>query len=171
MTLEGYKKVVGKLSGGIRAIALVSAADVTGAEYAQGVCTEIKLAEGKAFAGYEFKEGESVYTEEMSVRHGVAKVRHTITFAIERPASASAAAAARLAEASAEGMVAIVTTNSRVSFVVGYSEKFGKEQPLRLTTTALTTGRSTADDTTEILTLVSEDDRKAPVYTGSTAQQ
>lgn len=169
MTLGGYEKNGGKRSGGISSILLAAAKDVTGVEcnVIPEVCTAISLNQGVQFAKYEFKEGEAFYAEEMSIEGRVTRVRHEITFTIERPDSGSAQAVARLAKTSAEGMVAIITTNSNVCYLVGCSEKFGMEQPLRLSKASLTTGMTPSDDTKEVISLVSEDDSKAMVYTGN----
>ncbi len=166
MALGGYEKAEGKRSGGIRSLALAAASDVAGAVMEAGVCTGVTLKQGAVFRKYGFKEGEACFTEEMSIVNGVAKVAHGITFALERPDGSSAQAIAQLAAASEDGIVAIVTTNGNVSFLVGYSDKFGTEQPLRLTKTSLSSGAKPADGTADIIVLASQDDSKAPVYAG-----
>ncbi len=171
MTLGGYEKSTGKRSGGIRSIALTSVSDITGVETnnASGICTGISFVENGGFGTYEFMEGEASYTEEISIADGVTEVKHEIQFAIERPDNESAKTISELLKTSREGIVAIVTTNSNVSFLVGYSDKFGTEQPLRLEKAKMSTGSNPANNTTEIITLVSRDDCKSMVYNDSTA--
>lgn len=169
MALAGYEKSAGKRSGGIRSIALAAAGDIVSVEIdnASGVCTGIDFGDNGGFGIYEFMEGEASFTEEMSVADGVAKVEHKITFVIERPDNNSTDAIMKLLETSKEGIVAVVKTNSNVSFLIGYSDKFGTEQPLRLENSHMSTGSGPADNTTESITLVSRDDCKAMVYDGS----
>lgn len=171
MALEGYGKSAGKRSGGIRSIALAAAGNIAGAEIdnASGICTGIHFNESSGFGLYDFMEGEAYFTEELSVTDGVAKVKHEIAFTLERPDNGSANAVKKLLETSKEGIVAVVTTNSNVSFLVGYSDKFGTEQPLRLEKAEMSTGANPANNTTEIITLVSRDDRKAMVCDASIA--
>lgn len=168
MALNGYQKGCGKRSGGIRSIALAAAKDVVRAtpDPLQRVYTQVELRTGASFVEYAFREGEAEYAEEATVVAGVRRIRHTIEFSLDRPDTETARALGELAEESTDGMIAIVTTNSGISLLVGYSEKFGTEQPLRLATSKLATGKMPADRNAENVVLVSEDDSKAVVYTG-----
>lgn len=168
MALNGYQKGCGKRSGGVRSIALAAADDLVLASLDPllGVYAQVELRTGARFVEYAFREGEAEYTEEATVVAGVRRIRHTIEFSLERPDTETARALGELAEESADGMIAIVTTNSGISLLVGYSEKFGTEQPLRLASSKLTTGKMPADHNADNVVLASEDDSKAVAYTG-----
>lgn len=167
MALGGYEKSCGKRSGGIRSLDIVSVNDIVSAEYDHsGNCSGITLKENAEFARYDFREDEAEYTEQIYTDKGVVRVKHTLEFAMERPDGQSAKAVNQLIGECPDGLAAIITTNSNISFLVGYSRKFGAEQPLRLSKSTMDTGRKPADFTAETITLVSEDDSKASVFTG-----
>lgn len=170
MALGGYEKIAGKRTGGIRSIAMIAATDILDVEFGDipETYTGITVKPGKEFSTYEFKEGKACFAEELSVSAGVTRVWHEVTFTLERPESASAKAVMELAGTSADGIIAVVTTNSNVSFLVGYSARFAAEQPLRLTKALMTSGNRPAEDITETITLVSQDGCKAPIFAAST---
>ena len=171
MELGGYEKSSGKRSGGIRSIKLASVNDITDVvtDNTSGICTGINFVENGGFSLYEFMEGEASYSEKMSAADGVTEVEHEIKFSLERPDNDTKMAINELLKTSHKGIVAVVTTNSNVSFLVGYSDKFGTEQPLRLEKTEMSTGTNPANNTSEIITLVSKDDCKSMVYDDSIA--
>lgn len=166
MGLNGYQRSSGKRSGGLRSISLIESDDMLNAVYdrEKSIYSQIVLKEECGLKTYEFREGEAFFSEETETVDGTIRVRHEITFSLERPDKDSANAMDEIINASANGIIAVVTTNNGVSFLVGYSEKFGTEQPLRIKNSHMTTGRQFQDITVETITLVSEDCTKALVY-------
>ena len=163
MTLKGYSRSGGRRSGGIRSVALARADAVRAVEYDAGddSFSEIDLLPGEKFSLYNFKEDEASYSETLSCSGGVVSVTHELTFMLEKMDEVSRMAVEELCEASYDGLIAVVTTNSDVSLMVGYSRKFGAERPLKVSRSAAVTGRGPADVTGETLSLVSTDGSKS----------
>ena len=168
MQLTGYRRACGKRSGGIRSVALVQAGAVAGVKY-DGLnrrYTEVTLQSGEAFAVYHFKEDAAVYTERVASDPSGSLVTHTLTMMLERMDAASAEAVQALCKASLYGgLVAIVTFNNGGSFLVGYSDRFGLEYPLRMKTAAGVSGTLLTDACGESVTLACVDTDKACAYT------
>lgn len=166
MRLTGYRRTCGRCNGGIRSVALVGADAVAGVERdpATGGYTAITLAEGAAFALYRFREDQAEYTETVSTDEGPVLVEHALEMMLERMDGASARAVQELCGAG--GVVALVTTNSGVTLLVGYSDRFGARYPLRLNRSSGESGRRPTDDTAERVVLRSADTAKARVFTG-----
>ncbi|MDL2319899.1 hypothetical protein LJC45_02065 [Alistipes sp. OttesenSCG-928-B03] len=169
MELTGYAPACAKRSGGIRSVALADAGAVAGAQYAatDGTYKWVTLTGGVGFREYRFREDEAAYTESVAFTDGLPLVTHTLSFALERMDAACREAIEELCAATDKGLVAIVTTNAGVSFLVGYSEKFGAAYPLRPARVSGVSGSKPADLSAEKIVLVSRDTEKAREYTGN----
>jgi len=73
----------------------------------------------------------------------------------------TAAAIEAIIEASRSGLIAVVVTINGDALLLGYSQEFGKERPLRIASAQATTGRLLSETTSETVTLRSEDVSKA----------
>lgn len=168
MELTGYRRACGKRSGGIRSIALVGADAVTGAGFDRntGTYTDISLRGNAKFSLYHFKEDEARYNEALVATAGPMLVQHKLEFTLGKIDRESSGAAEELCRASADGIIAIVTTNNGVSLLVGYSEKFGTEYPLRMDKCSADSGRKITDAGIHQITLSSKDTANAKVYSG-----
>lgn len=71
------------------------------------------------------------------------------------------AAIEAIIEASRSGLIAVVVTINGDALLLGYSQEFGKERPLRIASAQATTGRLLSETTSETVTLRSEDVSKA----------
>lgn len=168
MALTGYRNRCAKNSGGIESIRLIETGKIVEADYdpATDSYRSFSLAAGAEFAYYQFREEQAVYRETLSLRSGSPQVFHELLFALDGLDGNARRAIEQLTEASIDGMVAIVTTNSRESLVVGYSEEFLDECPLRLKDVAALSGAKTSDRSMQTISLYSLDIRKARSYSG-----
>ena len=168
MALSNYVRTRSRKNGGIRMLGLIERSEVATIT-SQGSTTEftaITFEEGCCFSKYEFREDEAVYKESVSVSNGARVVTHELSFLLDKMGSESSVAVSAIAEAADEGLIAIVQTMNGDTFLVGYSQEFGKERPLRLASSDVTTGKQLSDGTSEVVTLTSTDVSKAKIFAG-----
>lgn len=168
MALTNYVRTRSRKNGGIRMLGLIERSEIAEVT-AQGSTTEftaITFEEGCCFSKYEFREDEAVYKESVSVSNGARIVTHELSFLLDKMGSECSAAVSAIAEAADEGLIAIVQTTNGDTFLVGYSQEFGKERPLRLDSSDGTTGKQLSDGTSEVVTLSSTDVAKARIFAG-----
>lgn len=168
MALSNYVRTRSRKNGGIRMLGLIERSEVVTIT-SQGSTTEftaITFEEGCCFSKYEFREDEAVYKESVSVSNGARIVTHELSFLLDKMGSESSVAVSAIAEAADEGLIAIVQTMNGDTFLVGYSQEFGKERPLRLASSDGTTGKQLSDGTSEVVTLTSTDVSKAKIFAG-----
>ncbi len=116
---------------------------------------ELLPCDGAPQPAIELVEGRSSYTEECLCDGGAVRVRHTLTLVVPRT---TAAALVPLAEGLAlSGATAVVTTGAGERLTVGWSERFGREQPLRLRSFVLATGERASAGNAAVLRFESED--------------
>jgi hypothetical protein len=167
MALNGFERPCRKIGGGVVEVLLVRAEDFNGATYDASVdsFTELSLI-GEA-ASYSFREGEASYSEEI-VRASAAEplVRHILAFTLAGMNTPSRRAVEELASTSTRGLIALVTTRDNERLLVGYSPKFGTEQPLRLTRATGSTAQAYWEIPTETIHFVSEDSGKSKPFIG-----
>ena len=168
MALSNYVRTRSRKNGGIRMLGLIERSEVATIT-SQGSTTEftaITFEEGCCFSKYEFREDEAVYKESVSVSNGARIVTHELSFLLDKMGSESSVAVSAIAEAADEGLIAIVQTMNGDTFLVGYSQEFGKERPLRLASSDGTTGKQLSDGTSEVVTLTSTDVSQAKIFAG-----
>lgn len=155
----GFQRECDKRTGGVAAVALVAAADITGAEFdvRSGAFTRLTLMPGATVVPYEFREGSGRFSETMSLSGGAAKVRHEITFTLTSAGDGAGLAVRELSELSAAGLVALVVTTGGHVLLVGYSHGFGGERPLKMSGCVYDAGAGSADEPGYRVTLVAED--------------
>ncbi len=100
-------------------------------------------------------EERSSYEEELVSDDGILRVHHTLTLVVPREAAAAMLPLA--AGMAADGVTALVTTAAGERLTVGWSERFGFEQPLRLRSFRLATGTRPADGNAATLRFESDD--------------
>ena len=168
MALTNYVRTRSRKNGGIRMLGLIECNEIAGVT-AQGSTTEftaITFEEGCCFSKYEFREDEAVFKETVSVSNGARIVTHELSFLLDKMGSECSTAVSAIAEAADEGVIAIVQTMNGDTFLVGYSQEFEKERPLKLVSADGTTGKQLSDGTSEVVTLRSTDVAKAKVFAG-----
>lgn len=169
MPINGYARSSGKRSGGIKSIFLieVEALDEIEYDYLTDCFTMVVFGRLGLFKSYDFKEGEAVYTEQVSVKDGLTSVKHTLTFSFEKIDEQSRRSVNELLSESDKGVVAVITTSNGENLLVGYSRKFEAQRALKVVSNTCTTGRVFADDTLDTVTLQSEDTSRSKLYTGT----
>ncbi len=122
--------------GGIRAVMLTPVTNVTIVR--DGVYTVV---DDGLILPLDILEDRSSYVAQCKTPEGVAMVSHKLTIVLEEPAGRE------LVERFAPpvGVVAIVSFNSGVTIIVGWSEHFEGEQPLRLTQVEYDSGHRAQD--------------------------
>ena len=142
MTLVNFTKKHRRRNGGIRLLGLIDQREVVSATYSEldKGFTELTLDEGASLSKFEFLEDGAEYRETIAAKDGAPTVAHELTFTLER--------------------MDAVTINGD-ALLLGYSQEFGKERPLRIASAQATTGRLLSETTSETVTLRSEDVSKA----------
>lgn len=82
----------------------------------------------------------SRYEERMSCEHGPVSVEHTLTLCSERSEAARWFEHELLQRMAIEGVAALITLASGESLRLGWSPRFGFEQPLRLLSLSFSSG-------------------------------
>ena len=156
MTLVNFTKKHRRRNGGIRLLGLIDQREVVSATYSEldKGFTELTLDEGASLSKFEFLEDGAEYRETIAAKDGAPTVAHELTFTLERMDADTAAA-------SRSGLIAVVVTINGDALLLGYSQEFGKERPLRIASAQATTGRLLSETTSETVTLRSEDVSKA----------
>lgn len=99
----------------------------------------------------------SSYDEVVECRNGIAKIAHRLNLVADRGKAEPWLDADFLERASIEGVVAVVELADGRRVLVGYSLRFGSEQPLRLQGLTSASGSKLLDTPTVALQLVSHD--------------
>lgn len=134
MELSGFESRESKTVGGVSKIELVGVGSIEKVVLSpqKELCREVRLKEGAGFVRYSFREDQATYTQKSVSHQPVVLVEHTLWMFLERVDSDSIRAVRELAEASQEGLLALVTLATGERLLVGYSRHLGCEQPLRV---------------------------------------
>ena len=155
MTLVNFTKKHRRRNGGIRLLGLIDQREVVSATYSEldKGFTELTLDEGASLSKFEFLEDGAEYRETIAAKDGAPTVAHELTFTLERMDADTATAIEAIIEASRSGLIAVVVTINGDALLLGYSQEFGKERPLRIASAQATTGRLLSETTSETVTL------------------
>lgn len=142
--------------GGVESVALYPADAVTQALFSQEGC-EVEFRADAEVVEVELIDDGSCFEEIVSSANGVVGVAHTLTL-VARRCSAEEWLAPRFLERTAQdGVIAVVKLCDGRSLIVGYSQHFGDEQPLRLESVCVTSGKELLDTPIVTIRLVSHD--------------
>mgnify|MGYP001520431469 CR=1 FL=1 len=133
-----------KPAGGIEAVWLIPASDIVSATYGDGCCTGLTLRAGASADQWLILEQSSSFREENLNPDGPPRFRHTLTLVADPEEIRD-----RLGE-------------RQLARLAGRSEKFGAEQPLRLTEIRYESQTKFAARPVLVLTLAGEDTAPAP---------
>jgi len=100
-------------------------------------------------------EDRSSYSEEEIVKDGISSVKHSLKIVLRREVGLSLRS--QLDTRYINGVVAILTTHAKERLLVGFTPKFGEEQPLRVIGSGFETGLSPKDYPLFSVTLQCED--------------
>jgi hypothetical protein len=140
--IKRYKPVGGVISAELFAVGGIATADdlVAG----QGVAVELV-------------DDGSQYEESAESDNTLVSVKHTLTLCSDRWLAAAWFDKEFMQRAAADGVAARITMATGEEIVVGWSERFGFEQPLRLKTLTFCSGSKPNDSPRVVLTLSSRD--------------
>ncbi len=153
MPAPAYRKPV----GGITAAMITPAGNLLRAAAAADGLTELSFRDTAQIVDLPLIDDRSTYAETADSQTGLTRVRHKLSLVVERSDARMLFDDAFRRTALYEGLVAIVTAASGEQIVVGWSERLGTEQPLRMTGLGMESGRKPLDGTPATLTLESED--------------
>ena len=125
-----------------------------------GIDSAEDLVQGEGIA-VELLDQGSHYDEEATADNLPVSVQHTLTLCAWPDKCSAWFNADFLARASADGVVARIELCTGESIVVGWSQRFGLEQPLRLRSLAFHSGSRPSDSPRVVLTLASFDTASA----------
>lgn len=140
--IKKYKPI-----GGITAAELFTVGDKVGAE-------ELIAGQGVAVA---LVDDGSKYEEVASADATPVSVQHTLTLCSDRQLAAAWFDKGFLQHAATEGLAARVSLATGEELLLGYSERFGFEQALRLKSLSFSSGSSPNDSPRVVLTLAACD--------------
>lgn len=122
---------------------------------------------GKVFKKYEFKKGEAELVMNPTPANGIVSSENSIEWNMDKLSQASRDAVQEIADASVCGLIAIVVTNQKDQWVLGYDKEFGKEYYLELTSGTGTSGRALTDVQGFVLTLGNTAPELPRTFTGT----
>lgn len=166
----GLAKVCSARSGGLITLYLANVDDVSSftLNATTGEYTAVTMASGKVFYKFAFKQDSGERKEDGAISDGGAfSVAHSVEVYIENLTQTIRNRMQDVADASACGMVAIVEDANNIKWVVGYSENFLKERPLKLSSNAGTSGKAFTDPNGSTVTIISTDNEYDRTFTGT----
>ena len=137
-----------KPAGGIAAVAVVpaGAAAVGSPEEIAAAAVAVPLVEGR-----------SSYDETVMSDNGIIRVEHRLTIAVPPDYAHEFFGEDIMRQWASAGTAAVVVTEAGERLVVGWSERFGSEQPLRLAGIGASTGTTPHETPAVVLTFRSVD--------------
>lgn len=111
-------------------------------------------------------EDTSSLEESMSFEGGAVAVRHTLTLVADRNLAAAWLGPEFRNESLLKGLCAVVTLNDGRQLLVGYSERFGAQQPLRIKEIISSSGQRPSEAPTITMILENYDTSVAALYAG-----
>lgn len=149
-SLLGYTNACSPRSGGVKAIYLAVAADVTSLTLTSGVWTAITMVSGKVFKKYEFEQDTAQLSFEDTIENGSYLQKASIEMFMPKLSAALTAALQEFVDETPCGMIAIVELNTKVGavnekYVIGYNNITQKERPLKLESNTGGTGKLLTD--------------------------
>ena len=151
--------------GGVRSVALLAANNISAAQFDKvtGECTQLVMVDHQAVMNVELVEDRSSLEEEFSFDDGLLSVEHRLTLVADRNMAEAWFDEEFRCEATRCGLCAVVTLSDGRVLLVGYSERFGAEQPLRIKSLHSHSGCRLVDMPTLTLTLESCDSSAAAI--------
>ena len=161
MIADPTSPVCRKPAGGVAAVELSAAANIRDIEFEEGggltVCSLLNFADNSAVMRCELLEERSSFVETLTADGSSVAVKHTLKLVADRNMAQGWLEPRFISEAMCGGIVALVTLADGRRFIAGVSRKFGLEQPLRLKSITVDSGRSATDEPEVILILESFD--------------
>ena len=151
-------------NAGLKYLYLIEQANLTSMTLASGSSSNydtITLASGAAFKTIGFEQDQAEYRENTEVERRSPKTTHEIEFYVPGVNANNRDALEALKNEVPCGYIAVIEDNNSQKWVIGYSEEFGKERPMRLLTDETTTAKALGETNGSTVTLQSVDTVKA----------
>ena len=157
MAIASYSKACSKNVGGNSAVYLTEAANVSSVTVTSGeISAAITMATGTTFHEVQADLDSVVHTQEGEGSQSNIAYTHRVEMRFAKPSVGLNTLRDSLADASACGIVAIVTDGNGTSWLVGYNETDGTNRALFLATDSLNSGAEPAEDDAQAITLALE---------------
>lgn len=151
--------------GGLAAVHIASADDITSMTGAAGDYTVITMVAAKVFVKFEFEQDVAEWRENGEGVKGAKQYTHETEIVLPALSTVQRNAVQELAD-QACGMIVIVTLANGEKFVQGYSEAFTTDRPAYFLSDATTSGQAILDPDQSTVVLQSIDADKAFTYSG-----
>lgn len=142
--------------GGVASARLYPASAVESVLFSEGKSRVVFSAEA---VEVELLDDASLYEEQLRSKCGTPLVEHRLKLVAERNRALRWLDGAWQESLATEGAIAVVELNDGRTLLVGYSDEFGDEQPLRLASLVSSSGEALLDTPRLTLELVSHDTR------------
>ena len=141
--------------GGVRSVELFAANNVAVARFSADAtqCNKLIFIDPSAVMSCSLLEDCSSFDEKFTFEEGVAAVQHTLRLAADRNLAGAWLEPEFQREAAQRGICALVMLNDGRQLLVGYSARFGAQQPLRVVQIEISSGCKLSDAPTIILQL------------------
>lgn len=157
MAIAVYTKACSKNVGGNSAVYVTEASNVNSVTVTTGEITAaITMASGKTFHEVQADLDSVVHTQEGEGSQQNIAYTHRVEMKFAKPSATTNALRDSLADASACGIIAIVTDGNGTSWLVGYNETDGTNRALYLATDSLNSGAEPAEEDSQAVTIALE---------------
>lgn len=163
----GYTKVCEARSGGLVEIYFANVDDVTSFTLTTDQYSAVTMEVAKVFYKYEFEQDTAELRENGTRENGSTQYTHELEFLIAKLSTDARKAIQALFDCSPCGLIAIAKDNNGKMWVLGYSESFLKERPLKALTDTTTSGVALTDQNGSTVVMQSIDAHKAIEFTGT----
>lgn len=143
--------------GGLRSVKLCASDNIERVTFASDQDSLLEFVDSSAVMECSLLEDSSSFEEEFSFDQGVVAVKHQLTLVANRDLGAAWLEPEFSNEDRRQGLCAVVTLNDGRQLLVGYSKRFGAQQPLRIKEVKVRSGRKLSDVPTVTLILESCD--------------
>ena len=135
---------------------------LTGSEY-----SAVTMNGTAVFYKYEFEQDTAEIRENGSFENGSTAITHELELLLPKMETTQRDAIQALFDQSPCGLIAIAKDSNGNQWVLGYSENFLKERPLKINSDATTSGKGLTDLNGSTIVLQSIDNEKARRFTGT----
>ena len=159
MIADPRSPVSRKPAGGVAAVELSAATNILEYDFGddEAQCQHLRFADPKAVMQCRLLEERSSFVETLSADCASTAVTHTLKLVADRNLAEAWCGRDFISEMVCAGAVAVVTLADGRRLAVGISRKFGLEQPLRLKSLKVDSGRCAVDQPTVEMVLESAD--------------
>lgn len=164
----GRTRVCVPISGGVKTIWLVDAADVTSFTLTATAYTAVTMEPTKVFYKFEFDQDTAEFRENTErADNGGSITTQEVEWFFKGLSQADRDSLEEIVDSSTCGMIAIIEDQDGTMWTIGYSEKQLKERPLELASIASLTGKLFSDAKGSTTILSATTNELARTFTGT----